>query len=351
MACKDISVLIATMNRPTYVGRLLRYYDGLGFEGTICIGDSSTAEQLVQMREVIASFDSRLHIVYKELPGLNDARCMQQLVQYVPTKYAALIGDDDFLVPNGLMTCADFLEKNSDYGAAHGLGILLNYSDEAKKVLSVGAYPQPSLEISDVFERFKTHFFNYSVSLFSVHHTQTWHRMYQDVDKIAIQERGTSSFGSELLPCAISVLSGKIKAIDCLYVGRTLHARRAETYTQVKDTFDWITEQDWQRQYRIFHDLLVDALVAKGGGLEDARHVVKQGVWQYLSRGLARKWSDRYEEKHGSQVLKRVKNRIKQYGSFFKKQPNSVSLSSLSSPHSTYHQDFAPIRQSLETSF
>ena len=65
------------------------------------------------------------------MPGFNSVECVGKLVHMVSTPYAAFVADDDFLVPSALEQCADFLDVNQDYSAAHGLGILVTVEGNA----------------------------------------------------------------------------------------------------------------------------------------------------------------------------------------------------------------------------
>src|SRR5688500_14399765 len=119
-----ISLLVPTMNRSDFIIRLMRYYCSLEFPGHIFIGDSSNEEHVARTKRAIVTYRDKLNIVYREYPGLNNAQCMRFLLEVVATPYSVFLGDDDFLVPDGLKQCIAFLDGNSGYGAAHGKAIL-----------------------------------------------------------------------------------------------------------------------------------------------------------------------------------------------------------------------------------
>ena len=55
-----ISLLIPTMNRSDFLIRLLRYYRALGFQGCICIGDSSDAVHVERTKKAIQELQDKL---------------------------------------------------------------------------------------------------------------------------------------------------------------------------------------------------------------------------------------------------------------------------------------------------
>ncbi|MBC8280176.1 MAG: TIGR00180 family glycosyltransferase [Chloroflexi bacterium] len=122
----QISLFTPTKNRPEFVARLLRYYQDIGFTGPVLIGDSSDTDNLEQSKSLIEEMGQCLDVQHHEMPGLNGVQCVEQLIELVTTPYAAFVADDDYLVPSALYQCAEFLEENPDYSAAHGLGFLFS---------------------------------------------------------------------------------------------------------------------------------------------------------------------------------------------------------------------------------
>lgn len=330
--------------------RLLAYYKDLGFTGCICIGDSSEGLQLDQMRELVEAAKEHLIIEYGEYPGLSNSHTIAKMVNHIPTEFAALLPDDDFLVPGSLEKCAEFLEANPDYSAAHGRGVMIKVAgDEIYGSVNVsGSYNIHSLEHDSGLTRIKNHLADYSVILFSVHRTSTWREMYKDVPSIK-----DAAFADELLPTSHAVADGKIKELDCLYLIRHVHAGRY----QHLDIYDWITSPDWHESYELFLDSVSAALVRNGGvDLDSARDAVKQGFWNYLSNVLHQRWNSRYPEKSWSmrsrikgvaKALPLLKSGWHQARSFIPGRENELSLQALLRKSSRFHSDFMPIYKNV----
>jgi glycosyltransferase domain-containing protein len=334
-----VTLLIPTLNRPEFVIRLLRYYAEVGFTGRIAVGDSSDAAGVRLTRAEVERLKGALDIDYVELPGLGLADSWKHLIDRLSTPYAAYLADDDFLVPTSLDKCARFLAEHTDYAAAHGagLGVTLDTNGLFGKVMLCDYYAQTVSEADLASERLRQHLERYSVTLFAVHRTETWRAMFEDVHLIP-----DMSFGAELLPCCLSVVHGKVKELDGLYVVRQSHARRYEQPTM----FDWIATPNWFASYQVTLDSLARALVAQESiSLEAARKIVQEGFRRYVGAGmgLPSRWASA-----GPAVA--IARKLWHTWQALQPTPHAeFALQALLSPASPYHVDFMPVYQSLVT--
>jgi glycosyltransferase domain-containing protein len=348
----NVTLLIPTKNRPDFLFRLLDYYRDLNFQGYICIGDSSEPAHIERTKGAVAEFQDVLNIVYRECPYLAMANCVQQLLECVSTRYAALVPDDDFLVPTGLEECAAFLDGHQDYSAAHGVAAIVNLQSSGAHghVAAAGCYRQPIIEDETSPDRLVNHLSNYSVSVFSVHRVESWRVMFGGSPLLS-----DTSFAAELLPCCLSVILGKVKQLDPLYLVRQAQDQK----TFLPDLYDWITSPTWPASYLVFRDYLAEALVRQDGiGIDKARGVVKQAFWSYLAQGMTNKWQGRYTKDElglHSRLRKNVRSipgvrtgwhRVR---SFLPGEANKMSLPSLLRPSCPYHADFMPIYRAVTT--
>jgi len=320
------------------------------FTGCICIGDSSEGPQLARMHELVKAAKMDLRIEYGEYPGLSNSHTIAKMLDHVPTEFAALLPDDDFLVPGSLQKCSEFLEANHDYSAAHGKGVMINVEENRVygAVTVSGSYNIHSLEQDSGLTRIKNHLADYSVTLFSVHRTSTWRDMYKDVPSIK-----DAAFADEILPTSHAVASGKIKGLDCLYLVRHVHSGRY----QHLNFFDWITSPNWQNSYEMFLDSVTTELVRHENiENEAARDAVKEGLWDYLSKVMHRRWNARYPQKSWSirsaakgvaKSFPFVKSGWHQARSFFPGRENELSLQALLRKSSRFHADFMPIYEAV----
>lgn len=341
-----VTVLVPTKNRSDFVLRLLHYYRSLKFRGSILVGDSSDPEHRKEVERAISLAKRELRVSYSEHPPSNNAECVRSLLQVVSTPYVALLPDDDFLVPASLYRCAEFLDRAPEYSAAHGVAVLftLDRAGPYGRVKGVSQYWQRPIEQDTAEHRLLDHLDHYSVTLFSVHRTNQMRLMYQNTN--ALRDK---TFVAEIVPCCLSVILGKVKELDCLYLVRQVHAQRY----LLPDLFDWLTSPDWFQSYEIFRDCLSEALAQQDDiGTDKARKVVKQAFWLYLAKGLNHKWQARYrKEENGTrsywrEVARRVPGLLRvghKLRSAISSQGSEMSLPALLYPSSSYHADFMPI--------
>jgi glycosyltransferase domain-containing protein len=282
-----ITLLIPTINRSYFLIRLLTYYRELGFQGCICIGDSSDPQHVERTKGVIQQLKGKMDIVYREYPGLSSAECIKNLVDLVPTSYAVVLRDYDFLVPGGLERCVRFLEAQPEYIAAHGTAAIVDvYSAGAcGEVCGIAPYRQPSVEAEKAGDRLLDQLRSYTLPLFSVCRTDDLRGMYQRVSTLP-----DSFFAVELLPSCLAVVRGKVMELDCLYLARQLLDRGYLS----PPAYDWLTSPNWLSSYQVFRDCLSEELALQDGiSMDDAREIVNRALWSYLARRVTNESPER----------------------------------------------------------
>jgi len=336
-----VTIFIPTKNRSDFLIRLLKYYADTNYQYSICIGDSSDSVHLERARNFIKSLKGKLKIKHLECPGLGISECFKLLVDKVDTAYAAMLLDDDFIIGKTLTKCVDFLESHPEYSAAGGEALLfsLKQSGAYGEFSDIGLYPRRAVEAQTASQRLTDHLKNYSVTVFSVHRIETWRKMFQRVSKSS--ER---AFMEELIPCCLSVVYGKVKCFNDLYLVRQHHQQRCFHV----DPYDWITNSSWWNAYNMFHGSLAEALIRQDGiDNKKADEVIKQAFWVYLNNSLRRKYQSRYQEPI---VAVRVKEKLKRIPGLLRTvekiktiSPKSLTLKSLLRKQSAYHADFMPV--------
>ncbi len=87
----------------------------------------------------------------------------------------------------------------------------------------------------------------------------------------------------ELVPSGISIIRGKVKELDNLYLVRQNH----DAQFTPPDAFDWVTNPDWQPTYSNMRDKFIIELMRQDSITEaEAKEVVKNAFWPYLVRYL-----------------------------------------------------------------
>jgi len=201
----NVTVVVPTLNRPDFVGRLLRYYAAVGFTGHVQLGDSSTPEKAQRIQAIVKEVSDKVTVRYLSCPELNDSQTIRALLERTETPYVAFVADDDFIIPYGMQRCAEFLDGHPDYSVAHGKACLfeLKQSGAHGEMAGTGEYRLPGIVADTGSERLLRHIERYGTTLFSLHRTEQFRRGYRNIDRLP-----DKAF-TELLPVCHSAIQGK----------------------------------------------------------------------------------------------------------------------------------------------
>lgn len=327
----DITIIVPTFNRADFLSRLLAYYARAGFRGQILVGDASGVEQAAMVQKTVEEHRDCLNVHYHPLPGVSIAQTVCVLNGFVQTSFVTLIGDDDFLVTEGLRRCARFLKDHPDYAAANGLGglMLIEGGKVYGRIQDLGDYPMKGIDAQDPGERLESLLKDYYVPLFSLFRKDVWIHMWPDASNVR-----DVTFMAELLPNCTGVVMGRIKHLNVLYLIRQGHQRR---YT-LRDSYDWMTSAEWQPAYMFFYVRLMEVLKAQGVNESNSIRRIKESFWIYLNHCHG-KGSSKASHGRAARILRRVSRVLR---SLFGRQ---VSLAKLLSPLNAQHRYFKPIYQ------
>ena len=161
--------------------------------------------------------------------------------QSITTPYAVLCADDDFLIPAGILESRSFLQENQDYASAHGLYFNHTSADEAQNSgFSIGSlYQNGSSSEQDSAEKRLNSYLSGATGyypLYAVHRTDLFQQIWAET-KIYVSDWGLS----ELFPCALSFIYGKMTVLPIFYSSREPNTyiwfdenRHREMYTEEK---------------------------------------------------------------------------------------------------------------------
>jgi len=284
-----IGIIIPTMNRSEFVIRQLSYYSSVNCPHTIYIGDSSDLEHTNKIKTLIDSL-SDIKVVYKYIPSLNDREANKYLLSIVEEPYVCFIGDDDYQIPDSLTKCAEFLENNPDYATASGYAVSFRLKEHGAygELKRLADYPRHHLDFDAADERILGFFKQYCVTLFSVNRTPQMLKNFEKADIVK-----DKSFGSELIPCTLSIIAGKSATLDCLSLVRQIH----DSHYFLPDMFDWITGPEWKESYEIFKEEVSKNITIKDQiPIESADKITKQAFWSYLQKYLSKEYYQHYSD-------------------------------------------------------
>jgi len=334
----------------------------MDYQGFIIIGDSSNPSYLESTKKALKTLKGKLNIIHKEYPELNEYMCTQQLVKLANTPYLAFSGDDDFLVPSGLNMCVEFLEENKEYTAACGVAVRLKTKDSHHygNIIECTEKRLPIEDSKRASERFLSFMSHAADVHFTVHRIETRLLMYKYVHLIQ-----NKVFASSLLPCCLSVIDGKTKQLNHLFLVRQINDNRY-FHEEQGDTYAWITNPEWVSFLNIFNEIILEELMLKDGiKLDEAKEVLKRGLSMYIAPRLGRETNKYYTtnavpSKYSKILHLDIVKNLKTL-TYFLSGPRKllkklhslifwshlkhydISLKTLLNTSSSYHKDFMPI--------
>ena len=213
----DITIVIITYNRYPFLIRLLKFYQKYEYLFHILILDSSSDDLDDEMK----SYLKMKNVTYRKYdPSIFFTEKISDGCQSIKTRFAVLCADDDFLIPSSIITSRDFLLKNEDYASAHGLYFNHTSFEKAQKTgFSIGPLYSQGKSVKDdsSVQRFNKYMFvKVGINpLYAVHRTNFFQLIWKETSKYV------SDWGlSEIFPCALSLIYGKMKVLPVFYASR-----------------------------------------------------------------------------------------------------------------------------------
>lgn len=269
----NFSMVVLVHNNQEYIKRIINYYNNCGFK--IIIADSSVSKY--SYTETQPGFE------YYYFPNDNLTGKIANVLQKVNTKFIALNGVDDFIVPEAVIKCVGFLENNIDYTSAVGNCFYFRKdSIVAKKIEYFSVYPPPydfKIDSPDCFERLALFFSSYRTTYTGVHHTKNLVVAFN-----AVKGKVNNLFLNEYLHGVYSILSGKHIEIPVFY--------QLREYVQMSDgettpNLDQIVgNPEFKDQYEYFLSFLSKRASAISGMPEIMSYDKIQGILMEYSSFL-----------------------------------------------------------------
>lgn len=121
---KTLTLMIPTRNRPHFLRRVLDYYRRVGWPYSISIADASDSGIFGETASFVRALKKNLAVIHQSFPSdLGVHATWTQMLEGVETPFAIVSGDDDFLIPQALQRCIDFLDTHPDYSLASGFAV------------------------------------------------------------------------------------------------------------------------------------------------------------------------------------------------------------------------------------
>lgn len=266
MIQEQVTLIIILHNRHKNLDRLLRYYQGNIFP--IIVADSSHQPHQFE--------HSSSKVKYCYTPNFSYTEKVERVLSEVKTPYVALCADDDFIIPEGLFSCAAYLSLNSEYTAAQGK-ILKFFKNSLQyqirfETMYEGAY---NLVKPSAADRLTQLFDDYKSLLYAVHRT--------DILKKVFSGAGMSLrnlYLNEYLVSILPVLYGKTADLPILYQCREYTEDSDDKVTHNLDII--FSDPAYKQEINSFLDYL--ALKEEGKYLPEARQKIFAALHKYAQK-------------------------------------------------------------------
>jgi glycosyltransferase domain-containing protein len=252
-----LTILIPTRNRGEFVHRLLHYFDQKCVPWPIVILDSSDPDFAARNKETVDSFESSLALQYVH-DGDGLYQKVHRMLSQVETPYSVMCGDDDFLIPETLMQCLDFLDAHPDFVSCLGPSAIIDPSRAARWI-----EPAWPVNFADPVRRGVFHTQHWFPTFYALGRTQTLSRCFGVA--VANSDFNKCRIFPELLQSWVFALDGSIQVLPELYGVRQWHGENEGlTVQRIGDPKTYAAE------YQRFIGAIAGEMV-EAGSIEEAR--------------------------------------------------------------------------------
>jgi glycosyltransferase domain-containing protein len=190
-----ITLLIPSHNRHLYLDRILDYYKDSGIP--VIVTDSS----MPAYHPVADRHPKALHYIH--CPGIAFTEKLDRALQEVHTPYVVMCADDDFILPDGIAACLDFLQRHKGFTAAQGN--FINYRLDGDRIDFRIMYPGVSswtIDLRGPFERLETLFRNFKTFFNAVYRTEALQLAFRGAGKV-ISNLYLNEYLTAIIPLAL----------------------------------------------------------------------------------------------------------------------------------------------------
>ena len=243
-----VAIIVPTMNRSSFIRRLLSYYSHSLYESTIYIADSSDdTSHIKEIKEAITDVSHNLKVVYEHYPRTNIEEAKRLILDQVTEKYASYCGDDDFLIPSTLKKCAIFLDNNQNYSNCHGTGVCFEiYNDSLFGIIQIASeYRLLANESDDPYLRLSSYLRNYW-PIWTVRRVGEFKKTLGLLKTILLEPHREITMG------CVPIIQGKTKLINDLYVMRQVHKNRFQSPKSIEA----FLSENFHISYREMHKII-----------------------------------------------------------------------------------------------
>lgn len=343
-----LDLIIPTHNRVKYLKRVLDYYQQYGRDFNFIVADSSNSKIKALNRKLVSNYlQLRIRYVDKFSQNLNQHIKFAEMVKYAKSKYLCFCPDDDFIVPNGIKECVDFLEKNPDFSAAHGryIGFYVHKNlFGSRKFWWQYRYSPHTISSANPLDRVASHLKDFTLVLWSVRRTDVVKKSYKDFLNAKIDPYLLIILG-ELLPDILTAMFGKIKLLNTFYSARQFVDSIAYDFASLIDAKN---TGKYNAEYEKIKECLLNNLAKiNNTPLDKASRVIDSSMDAYIKSSYQEHLTNNiyFKLRHFPRIITRWIRLLHIMYLFSKKK--IAPIGDIDNPSSTYFNDFDNIRRNV----
>ena len=216
----DLTIVITSRNRPEKLIRVVEYFDFIRFPGKLLIGDASTFEKTVSIKDRLrkCSFDHE----YYWHEGLKVFESHQFLASRLNTQYSMCIADGGIIILDGIKKCLLEIDANQEIIAISGRTFMFDFLSSGN-LKSLSNYQMPNYLGDRHIERLHQICSEYIVPMYCLMRSSTWTDIWRGSETIP-----EKSFSAEIIPAMRLALKGKLKQINEPFLLREMHPNRTK---------------------------------------------------------------------------------------------------------------------------
>ncbi|MHA7865678.1 TIGR00180 family glycosyltransferase [Flagellimonas marinaquae] len=236
-----LTIVIPTYNRLRYMLRALEFWYKTPVQLVILDGSAEPTE-------LPDKFKASENITYYHGPVSLMER-LGKSTEFIKTRYAALISDDEFFLPSVLTKCIQFLDENEDYAACKGLAVSFGWDGRIINWRPINKTLRGyKVEAENPSDRIYEHLSNYA-------HASLWSVQRRDVYAASMKAVGSGpSFAAgtcyEVQVALITSYMGKIKVFDDLMWLRSYENKSIAWEQMPLSIREWWRDSAYESQHK-----------------------------------------------------------------------------------------------------
>lgn len=273
----ELTLIVPTHNRTHFLRRLLHFLNQCDVSSSILIVDSSREEMASDNAALVSSYHSRLNIRYQHSDTGFGNKCIHAL-DAVKTPFTVFCADDDFLMPNSVEQCVEFLEQHHDYNCASGIWVQV----ESTRDNRCSQIRCDQINQFSATQRFRKLADNWFSNFYSVYRTESLKRAWQVAGESS--DYANARIFLELMLCHLGAIYGKMAVLPTTHYLFELHGQNDSSQLPLIANGDRANEL-----YDRFESALARELsVADGISIESATLTVR-ACYAHLRTGTTMK--------------------------------------------------------------